>query len=421
MFKRIPTGFFALWVLGGLLSITSATEVIISELMYNPAAGQPEYIELQNLTASPLDIARWECTDGVDYTFPDFSALNPEDTFLEPFERILLSPVDETTLRAAYPSIPPGTRIFGPYSGSLDDGGERVTVKDKNGVGVTTVSYDDTGRWPAGPDGTGHSLVVINSDRVVDDYRNWRTSYVQQGTPGADPASPGLLHDKVQFSELEFSTSNTVLWVEVYNASQAPLSASGLWIASGTSLSNKVALSGSVPGTGYASWDVNLPLDGGDAVLFLIDGSDVVIDAIDLDVHATRNFAQTLPAGSDEWYSSSTGTRDTVNDPDRTTDIVINELMIDPVSQSRDGEYIELVNRGGAPLDIGGWELEGAVDFSFPLNTIIPAGGYLVVAANLDYFTTVYGGGINALGNLDGQLENDGELLHLKDNEGNLA
>ena len=38
-----------------------------------------------------------------------------------------------TTLRNAY-TIPASTRVFGPWSGSLNNGGERVTLEDKNGV-----------------------------------------------------------------------------------------------------------------------------------------------------------------------------------------------------------------------------------------------------------------------------------------------
>lgn len=421
MSRPIASRLVIAWVLGGLISTAAATEVIISELMYNPAPGKPEYIELQNLTANPLDIAGWTFTAGIDYAFADFSDANPMISFLKPFERILLSDVAEATLRAAYPSIPLATRIYGPYLGALNDDGEQVSLEDKNGVGVTTVTYDDNRFWPAGPDGTGHSLSVINSNKVIDDDRNWRTSYAQGGSPGSAPGAPTANHDKLQFSELEFSSSNTVAWVELYNTAPASVFMNGLSIAAGTSLTNKVALSSFIAGSGYASLDVNLPLDGGDAVLFLIDSNDVVLDAIDLDPHATRAFAQTFPAGSDEWYSSSTGTRDAANNPDRTTAIVINELMIDPASQERDGEYIELYNNSGAPVNLGGWELDSAVRFTFPLNTMLPAGGYLVVAANLDYFTSTYGGGITAFGPYNGQLGNDGELLRLVDAEGNLA
>src|SRR5262245_33806885 len=77
-------------------------QVVFSEVMYHPPGALPEYIEVYNTTATPLDMAEWRLRDGVDYDFPKFSAGDPQRTFLKPFERILLSPVPESALRAAY-------------------------------------------------------------------------------------------------------------------------------------------------------------------------------------------------------------------------------------------------------------------------------------------------------------------------------
>src|SRR6185436_11509672 len=86
-----------------------AEQVVFSEIMYHPPDARPEYIELYNNTATPFDIAEWKLRGGVDYDFPPFAAGNPTRTFLKPFERILLSPVDEVTLRASY-NIAPNVR-----------------------------------------------------------------------------------------------------------------------------------------------------------------------------------------------------------------------------------------------------------------------------------------------------------------------
>ena len=120
----------------------SAEQVIFSEVHYNPPTGQPEFIEIYNNTGTPFDIGTWYFSDGVEFTFPDF---NPGDTgahILKPFERLLVSDVDEATLRAAY-SIPPETRVFGPYVGALDNGGETVSCNNNNCTVMTELSYDD--------------------------------------------------------------------------------------------------------------------------------------------------------------------------------------------------------------------------------------------------------------------------------------
>ncbi|MBI2926454.1 MAG: lamin tail domain-containing protein [Verrucomicrobia bacterium] len=170
------------WVFGAAEAL-HADQVVFGEIMYHPHGDKPEYLEVSNLTATPLDIADWRFTDGVDYAFPSFSTNSPALTFLKAFERIVVSAADEATTRAAYP-IPAAVRVFGPWTGNLSDAGERVTLKDKNGATVCTVEYNDRGHWSPAADGAGHSLVLRNPNRGVDDWRNWTVSARPDGTPG---------------------------------------------------------------------------------------------------------------------------------------------------------------------------------------------------------------------------------------------
>ena len=167
------------------ISDVQAEQVVFSEIMYHPSGTLPEYIELSNSTATPMDIAEWRLSDAVDYTFPAFSDTDPDRTFLKPFERIVLCGVDEATLRAAY-NIEPTVRIYGPWAGNLKNSGERITLNDKNGTLVCTVQYNDRGRWPVAADGAGHSLVLKNPDKKIDDWQNWTASSRPGGTPGTD-------------------------------------------------------------------------------------------------------------------------------------------------------------------------------------------------------------------------------------------
>ena len=164
-------------------------QVVFSEIMYHPPGTLPEYIEVSNSTGTTFDIAEWRLTEGVDYTFPSFVDTAPDLTFLKPHERIVLSGVDEATLRAAY-NIPPTVRIYGPWTGNLKNGGERVTLRDKNGALVCTVQYNNKGRWSPAADGAGHSLVLKNPDRKIDDWHNWTASAHPGGTPGAEEKQP---------------------------------------------------------------------------------------------------------------------------------------------------------------------------------------------------------------------------------------
>lgn len=177
--------------LGTVLTLAPAIaeQVIFTEIQYNAKAGQPDFVELTNNTGTPLDMGNWYFSDGIDYTFPDF---NPADTgahIFKQFETILISPVDEATLRAAYTNIPASTRIFGPYTGALSNSGETLTLNDKNGVVMTTIDYNDGGKWPAAADGTGHTLTRINPNLSNAEWRNWKSSARPGGTPGTTPAS----------------------------------------------------------------------------------------------------------------------------------------------------------------------------------------------------------------------------------------
>ena len=342
---------FILAVLLALGGTVSASQVVFSEVMYNPLAGKPEFIEVENLSATPLDMARWQFTEGVTFVLPDFSAGASQAHFLKGFERLLFSSADDPTTRAAYPGIPAGVRIFGPWTGSLDNGGEGVTLQDKNGVVVATLNYGDSGHWPVQADGAGHSLVLADNLRAMDDWRVWRASTARNGSPGlADPAPAAA---GLALNELHFTAASHVDWIELRNnAGTATVSASGLFVASLEDFSDKIALAGSVVPGAVLSVNTDFAADGnGDVRLYLIDATDNVRGAVKIRRKPGRESWQNFPAGSAEWYSAVTDTRDAQNNPARNTDIVINEIMADPPSNERDGEFVELHNRGGLEVN----------------------------------------------------------------------
>lgn len=178
-----PLPKLALWLclaLGLLVLPASAEQIVISEIMYHPSGTKPEYIEIKNVSWNPRDIALWKLTSGVSLTLPDFNAGAPQDVFIKPQERIILSSADAATTRTAY-GISGSTRVFGPWVGSLDNSGEQVTLQDKNGVTMATVKYGSSGNWSRAADGTGHSLMIINENSDPDDWRNWKASPQTRG------------------------------------------------------------------------------------------------------------------------------------------------------------------------------------------------------------------------------------------------
>lgn len=97
-----------------------------------------------------------------------------------------------------------------------------------------------------------------------------------------------------------------------------------------------------------------------------------------------------------------------------TSAIVINEIMYQPASESPLDEFIEIHNIATFPIDLNSWRITKGVDFTFP-NITIPAGGYIIVAADPASFQTTYGTAATVVGPWIGQLSNSGELIRLRD------
>ena len=62
--------------------------------------------------------------------------------------------------------------------------------------------------------------------------------------------------------------------------------------------------------------------------------------------------------------------------------VVFNEISYHSVGNESASEWIELHNQMAIDIDLSGWHLEDGVNFTFAEGTIIPGGGYLVVASN---------------------------------------
>ncbi|MGC3959937.1 MAG: lamin tail domain-containing protein [Verrucomicrobiota bacterium] len=96
--------------------------------------------------------------------------------------------------------------------------------------------------------------------------------------------------------------------------------------------------------------------------------------------------------------------------------IVINEFHYNPDENSVREEFIELYNPTDSAVDVSQWEFSGAVNFTFPLGTVIPARQFLVVAQAPAVIQSRYG--VVALGPWNGGLASEGEKITLEDANG---
>jgi hypothetical protein len=98
--------------------------------------------------------------------------------------------------------------------------------------------------------------------------------------------------------------------------------------------------------------------------------------------------------------------------------VVINEIHADPLVKTELVEFIELYNRGDVAIDLSGWSIRDAVDFTFPAGSSIPAKGYVTVTQNGAMFSTKYSK--TPVGEWLGGLNNEGELIELRNAGGTL-
>src|SRR5205085_332411 len=122
-----------------------------------------------------------------------------------------------------------------------------------------------------------------------------------------------------------------------------------------------------------------------------------------------------FPNGAADWYPMASRTPGGFNASILVRDIVINELMYNPISGNDDDQYIELYNQGNNSVNLGNWQFTAGVTFTFPSNTIIAPGAYLVVARNMTNLFSHYGSlsSGNTVGNYTGKLSHNGERLVL--------
>ena len=155
-----------------------------------------------------------------------------------------------------------------------------------------------------------------------------------------------------------------------------------------------------------------------------------VLDAVQFGAQADGVSYGRWPDGANDFYAFTTNTPGTNNSAILIGDIVINELMYDPISGNDDDQYIELYNKGTNTINLAGWQFTSGVTFTFPANTVIAPNGYLVVARNMTNLFAKYPNlnSGNTVGNYSGKLSHNGELLvacpaarHFTDQHGDLC
>ena len=393
--------------------------IVISEIMWKPAprvdGNNVEFLELYNSCPFFQDISGYTvtCAD-MNYTFPA-NTLIPGGGFFV----LAASPQGIASVYGLT------SNVFGPYDGSLKHA-ETLEVLDEQSNVLLTVPYADVYPWPVAAGGTGHSIVLANPTYGEGDPRAWDISDQAGGSPGrGDPFTPSPLRSVVINEILPHSENPAVpQFIELYNHSSAGVDISGCILTDDPATNKFVIPAGTVMGpAGFVAFtqsQLGFTLNGQGETLYFIkpDGSRV-LDAVQFGAQADGVSYGRWPDGANDFYAFTTNTPGTNNGPIVIGDIVINELMYDPISGNDDDQYIELYNKGTNTINLAGWQFTTGVTYTFPPNALIGPNGYVVVGKNtanlFANYTNLNSG--NTYGNYSGKLSHKGELLALSQPE----
>ncbi|MCX7875093.1 MAG: CotH kinase family protein [Melioribacteraceae bacterium] len=105
------------------------------------------------------------------------------------------------------------------------------------------------------------------------------------------------------------------------------------------------------------------------------------------------------------------------------SDIIINEINYNSSSQFDPGDWIEIFNRGSKAIDISNWifsDSDPNHNFIIPNGTILEPNNYLVIAENINLFTSKFPNVKNFVGPTNFGLSGSGEFIKISDKNKNI-
>ncbi len=388
----------------------------ITEIMYHPAPPTPgstnvtedfEYIEVKNISAMPLNVNGYSLSGGVQFTFPNVMLAAGQSA-------VVVANVSAFQSRYGF-----GPLILGTYTGSLNNAGDHVALSGGLLESILDFSYSDN--WYPASDGSGFSLVVVDENAAASAWNlatNWRPSAGLNGSPGAeDPAAP--IFPLVVVNEA-LANEDPVDGdaIELHNTSGAPADISGWFLTDSFSKPQKFIIPPGtiIPGYGFVVFyatnsfgatnaytadgtnSFGLGAGGDDAYVFSGNGTNLTGYAHGFDFGASASNATfgryVISTGADHFVAQQSNTLGGTNAGPLVGPIILGEINYHPPDlainglalNNTDDEFIELRNLSASPVPLydpayptNVWRLRNAVDYDFPPNLTMPAGGALLV------------------------------------------
>ena len=389
------------------------TGLVISEIMHHPAQRPDgrnlEFVEIYNSNPFFEDISGYRLSGDIHYTIPPGTVL-PGGAFLV----VAKQPAEIRAVRGA-------SNVVGPYSNYLPRQSGLVRLANRSGATLLEVQYASDPSWPAAAGGAGHSLVLARPSLGEGRAEAWEASDRIGGSPGTmDGVWVAPLRDVVINEFVARPAAAGLDYIELFNRGSAAVDLSGCWL-SDDPFTNKFRIpNGAVIGptsrVHFAATTLGFTLAAQGEGIFFVDSNQIrVLDAVQFGGQERGVATGRSPDGAPAFSRLASATPGARNAAVRPAFVVINEIMYDPVTGDANDEFVELHNRGASAVNLGNWRLTSGIDFVFPTNTVIPAGGYLVIAKNAahlrsNYMNLTTG---NTVGNYAGSLKDSGGTVAL--------
>jgi hypothetical protein len=186
---------------GAANSAPRSGPVVISEIMFNPMEADSEFVELHNVSPSPVDISGWDIDGIAGFALPSGTVI-PAGGFVVLVD---LAKTTVETFRATF-NVPAETQIVG-HLFDLSNEGEALCLEKPNpdplrpDILIERVRFNDKAPWPTEADGAGPSLERLPPGQFGNDPLHWKAVTIH-GTPGRlGSAASGLAIAKGSFWE----------------------------------------------------------------------------------------------------------------------------------------------------------------------------------------------------------------------------
>ena len=162
-------------------------EILISEILFNPAVGGEDFVEIKNITEKPLNLKNWKLAKRAkDGSVFGISLISSKDLIVKPTEYLAFSK-NKTAVLSQYPesSVPNNIRELSSFP-SLNNDQDLVLLLNENELVMDSVFYEEKMHNQQLNNLNGVSLERVNFNSNLSEKKNWQSaaSDVGYATPG---------------------------------------------------------------------------------------------------------------------------------------------------------------------------------------------------------------------------------------------